>query len=116
MDDLAQFLQQLQKMLSVPDFLIPLSLFMLGVILKYTNKVNNDWIPLILTGLGVPASILLLPPAASGFLKGLCYSGVAVLAYEIGLKYVVIKLESVFSKWANDGNAQPQQPQIPPTK
>lgn len=108
--DFAQITKTLDdfyKLISVNDTLILVSLMFLGIILKQMPYIKNDLIPLILWVVGEAASVYLIRPPAVGLLKGLCYSGIAILFYEMLLKYVYAWVATKFGPVAPPDNSQP---------
>ena len=62
--------------------LIPV-LYVLGLIIKGTEKVSNKWIPVILLPLGIGGAIALMGLNANAVIQGILVTGVTVFADQV---------------------------------
>lgn len=62
--------------------LIP-ALYVIGLIIKGTEKVSNKWIPVILLPLGVAGTIALMGLNANAVIQGVLVTGVTVFADQV---------------------------------
>ena len=93
-DSFTQIVDQLYKFIAVTDNLIIVALICLGIILKNIEKFPNAHIPDVIFGVGLLASGYLIKPIAVGILKGVVYSAIAMLIYEVILKRIIKYLQS----------------------
>ena len=62
--------------------LIP-ALYIMGLIIKGTEKVSNKWIPVILLPLGVAGTIAFMGLNANAVIQGILVTGVTVFADQV---------------------------------
>lgn len=62
--------------------LIP-ALYIMGLIIKGTEKVSNKWIPVILLPLGVAGAITFMGLNANAVIQGILVTGVTVFADQV---------------------------------
>lgn len=62
--------------------LIPV-IYVLGMMLKGTEKVSDKYIPIILLPVGIILAMLLVGFTANGFIQGVLVTGVAVYANQL---------------------------------
>lgn len=62
--------------------LIP-ALYVIGLIIKGTEKVSNKWIPVILLPLGVAGAIAFMGLNANAIIQGILVTGVTVFADQV---------------------------------
>ncbi len=62
--------------------LIP-ALYVIGLIIKGTEKISNKWIPVILLPLGVAGAIAFMDLNANAVIQGILVTGVTVFADQV---------------------------------
>lgn len=96
MDTINDIAVQFYAALADTNNLIILALVGLGIMLKRMDYIKNDIIPLILLVVGVLASGFLIKPVAVGVLKGIIYAAIAMMTYEVIVKYIIAWAEKKF--------------------
>lgn len=94
-ESITKFLAQLYELMANTNTLIVLALIGLGIICKFTKAIPDTVIPWVLLPVGVVAGLVLIKPAAVGTLHGIVFTALAVLVYELVLKFIVRKFEKL---------------------
>jgi hypothetical protein len=81
-------LQQAYQLLNDPNNLIILGLLGIGVIIKNTPLIPNQFVPLILLVISEVACVFLFQPPVNGIVRGMIYAGLAVLVHATVIHWV----------------------------
>lgn len=74
----------LTTFLSNNIYIVSAVLFVIGLFLKQTPKIQNWWIPYILSVISIIICIIILGPSINAILQGFIATGVAVYVHQLG--------------------------------
>lgn len=94
MDSIILFLEKFYQLIAIKENILILAILAVGFLLKKTEFINNKFIPIILTIVGILLGYFFINMSAWGAIVGIAYSGIATLCYEAILKHI----ESLF-RW-----------------
>ena len=104
--DITDFLNQLYVFIAIPSNLIIVALISLDLLIRLTNLLKEQYIPIVLLVVSEISAVCLIKPLAQALPQGIVYTALAIVAYNNVIRPILNKL----------GNNTPSPTPVTPAK